>query len=55
MHIIDEDTCIGCAACAGVCPDDAIDPKDAVYVITDKCTDCGTCVESCPVSCIAAG
>ena len=55
MHIIDADTCIGCAACVSTCPEEAIEPSDAVYAINDKCTDCASCVESCPVECITAG
>ncbi|MFH1428153.1 MAG: 4Fe-4S binding protein [Candidatus Margulisiibacteriota bacterium] len=54
MYKIDEDACIGCAACVSTCPVEAIEPKDSVYKITDACTDCGTCADSCPVGCISA-
>ncbi|MFA5928085.1 MAG: 4Fe-4S binding protein [Candidatus Margulisiibacteriota bacterium] len=55
MFKIDESACIGCGACTGSCPVDAIEPADAVYKISDKCTDCGACADTCPVSCISAG
>ena len=51
-HWIDEG-CINCAACADVCPVDAISEEGEVHVI-DKgtCTDCGACDDVCPVDVI---
>ena len=46
---IDKDKCIGCGACAGECPFEAISEDGDVYVIdADKCVECGSCVEVCP-------
>jgi len=42
-------TCTQCGHCAQVCPNDAIQERDGVYVINpDDCTGCYTCVEECP-------
>jgi len=53
-HWIDEG-CINCAACADVCPVNAISEVDVdeVHAI-DKgtCTDCGACDDVCPVDVI---
>lgn len=47
---ISADECIGCGACAGECPTEAISENDGVYVIdADKCADCGACADACPV------
>jgi hydrogenase-4 component H len=51
---IDEDKCIGCAACANVCPPRCIvvsDPsqeKRVVEFFLERCTYCGRCQEVCP-------
>ena len=51
-HWIDEG-CINCAACAEVCPVEAISEQGEVHVIDkDVCTDCGACDEVCPVDVI---
>jgi len=48
------DRCTGCAACANICPTDAIEMKpnyDGFYnpsVDYDKCVNCGKCTEVCP-------
>jgi NAD-dependent dihydropyrimidine dehydrogenase PreA subunit len=49
---IDKETCTGCAACADVCPVDAIKVDDVAIVDENECIDCGTCVEECPVEAI---
>ena len=47
---ISADECLGCGACAGECPVEAISEKDGTYVIdADKCIDCGACAGACPV------
>ncbi|UOP04172.1 RnfABCDGE type electron transport complex subunit B [Conchiformibius kuhniae] len=54
LALIDENVCIGCAACIRVCPVDAImgATKQMHTVLADECTGCGLCVPSCPVDCI---
>jgi ferredoxin len=53
-HIINKDTCIGCGACAGQCPQSAIVTDDDKYkIVKGKCTDCGACVDVCPVNAIS--
>lgn len=53
------DTCISCGACEPECPNEAITPGDAIYVIDpDKCTECygfygeSQCISVCPVESI---
>jgi len=51
---IDKDACIGCGACIGVCPVEALslDDDGKSECDADKCIDCGTCVGTCPVEAI---
>ena len=52
---VDQNMCIGCGACVGICPtgsleinaDGKCEPKP------DTCVDCGACVGTCPVGAIA--
>ena len=48
---VDKDTCIGCGACAGVCPVGAIALQDDGKAGVDEgtCIDCGACASTCPV------
>ena len=51
--IIDKDTCIGCGACVGTCPVNAISLDDGKAAINqDVCVKCGACKDACPVSAI---
>lgn len=44
-----ETNCIGCTACAKVCPTNAIKgaKRSPHYIITDKCIGCGACYNTC--------
>ncbi|MHB9139037.1 MAG: indolepyruvate ferredoxin oxidoreductase subunit alpha [Victivallaceae bacterium] len=50
--VVDKELCIGCEACVGECPVDAIEMIDGKAVVNDNCVDCGACVEVCPVEAI---
>lgn len=58
--------CIGCGACARMCPEhiismevDATDPKDrkpsAFTIDISRCMWCGLCMEVCPKNCLRPG
>jgi Fe-S-cluster-containing hydrogenase component 2 len=43
------DKCDFCGCCVGVCPEDAIELKEAhIRIIEEKCTNCSKCVWACP-------
>jgi len=49
-----EDACIDCGGCSGVCPSGALtmDRTDWKLVVDrDKCVACGNCVKACPFGC----
>ena len=52
---INEDACIGCGACTGVCPVEALslDDEGKSQCDGDLCISCGTCVGTCPVEAIS--
>jgi NAD-dependent dihydropyrimidine dehydrogenase PreA subunit len=44
------DRCDFCGCCVGVCPEDAIELKEAKIVINEElCTNCSKCVWCCPI------
>ena len=45
---VNVDDCVGCGACADVCPADAITVDDVAVVDENACTECGACVDECP-------
>jgi ferredoxin len=50
---VNQQECIGCNKCSGVCPYDAIRIINGKAVIDpSKCVECGRCVEVCPVNAI---
>nr|WP_321502544.1 4Fe-4S binding protein [uncultured Dethiosulfovibrio sp.] len=51
---INKDTCVGCEACVGSCPVEAIAMNDGKACVDEgKCVDCGACVSACPVEAIS--
>jgi ferredoxin len=52
--LLDRETCISCAGCVGMCPDDALDMFGLdLQVFQDKCTYCTLCVRFCPVGALS--
>ena len=51
MVTVKADDCVGCGACADVCPQNAIKVDD-VAVIDANCIDCGVCIDECPTDAI---
>lgn len=55
-YVVNKGTCIGCEACVGVCPVNAIKMNEGKAEIDpDVCIDCGACEGTCPVSAISSG
>ncbi len=51
--VINEETCVGCAACIETCPVEALTMvDDKAKVDEEKCVDCGACLDSCPTGAI---
>ena len=45
--------CDYCGCCVGICPEDAIELKEAeISIIDPRCTNCAKCVWSCPIEAI---
>jgi L-aspartate semialdehyde sulfurtransferase ferredoxin len=55
MITIDDDVCVLCGLCTGVCPPDAMELTPLRLVVHSNCTDCGWCVGYCPVGAISGG
>lgn len=50
---VDGEKCVGCEACVGTCPVEAISMNDGKASVDDsKCIDCGACVAGCPAEAI---
>lgn len=54
--LIDEDTCVDCGLCTGICPTEALtlDPKTFKLNFTrSRCIVCEQCIPTCPVQAIS--
>lgn len=51
---VDRETCVGCGACVGMCPVNAISiVDDKASIDPDVCISCGSCMGACPVNAIS--
>lgn len=52
---VNQDICIGCGACVGVCPVGALSMNEEGRAECDEgtCIDCGACISTCPVEAIS--
>ncbi len=52
---VNKEICLGCGACVGVCPVEALKLGDdgKAESDADKCIDCGACISTCPVQAIS--
>lgn len=54
--LIDEDTCVDCGLCTGICPTEALmlDPKTfKLNFMRSSCIVCEQCIPTCPVQAIS--
>lgn len=54
--LIDEDVCVHCGLCTGVCPSEALTLNPKTYQLTftrSRCVVCEQCIPTCPVSAIS--
>lgn len=52
VAVVNKDQCVGCGACVGVCPNEAITLGETADVDPEKCIGCGTCASTCPTESI---
>ncbi|MCF8259965.1 MAG: 4Fe-4S binding protein [Melioribacteraceae bacterium] len=44
------DKCDFCGCCVGICPEDAIELKEAeINIVEELCTNCSKCIWACPI------
>lgn len=49
MIVVDQDACVACGLCTGVCPPNALEITPDVLRVLPHCSTCGWCVPYCPV------
>jgi len=49
MVTVDQNRCLHCGGCVGLCPADAVTMYELRLEISDACTECSICVRFCPV------
>jgi NADH:ubiquinone oxidoreductase subunit F (NADH-binding)/(2Fe-2S) ferredoxin/NAD-dependent dihydropyrimidine dehydrogenase PreA subunit len=54
QYSISENDCIGCGACAKVCPTQAIkgEKKQSHFILAELCSKCGSCMDVCKVGAV---
>ena len=54
QYSISENDCIGCGACAKVCPTQAIkgEKKQSHFILAEVCSKCGSCIDVCKASAV---
>lgn len=52
--VVNTEECIGCGACVGTCPVEAISltEEGKAHIDQEKCIHCGACAGACPVGAI---
>lgn len=52
---VEQETCIGCGACVGTCPVQALELNEdgKAQCNEDTCVDCHACIGACPTGAIA--
>lgn len=53
MITVDQDACVLCGLCTGVCPPNALDLTPTRLEVLPHCSDCGFCVPYCPVGALS--
>jgi ferredoxin len=52
---VDDDVCVLCGLCTGVCPPNALELGPSKLTVLSHCSDCGYCVPYCPVGALSGG
>jgi ferredoxin len=51
---VHKELCLSCGGCVTVCPQDAIQLKNLIALVTSsKCTACKICINICPIAAIS--